>query len=79
MRSRVLAARDGEKDEGKRYYQYRRRRVWADTAVGEPEPKAGWWGLVGLTHREGYWIGSERGVVSRAAWRSWNFPWETAS
>lgn len=55
------------------------RRVWTDTAVGEPEPKAGWWGLVGLTHREGYWIGCERGVVSRAAWRSWNFPWETAS
>lgn len=24
MRSRVLAARDGEKDEGKRYYQRRR-------------------------------------------------------
>lgn len=43
------------------------RRVWTDTAVGKPEPKAGWWSLVRLTHREGYWIGSERGVVSRAA------------
>lgn len=53
------------------------RRVWTDTEVGKPEPKAGWWSLVGLTHREGYWIGSERGVVSRPAWRSLNFPWET--
>lgn len=54
------------------------RRVWTDREVGNPEPKAGRWSLVGLTHREGYWIGSERGVVSRPAWRSLNFPWETA-
>lgn len=53
------------------------RRVWTDTEVGKPEPKAGWWSLVGLSHREGYWIGSERGAVSRPAWRSLNFPWET--
>lgn len=49
-----------------------------DREGGKPEPKAGWWSLVGLTHRESYWIGSERGVVSRPAWRSLNFPWETA-
>lgn len=37
----------------------RERKVRADTEVGKPEPNAGCWNLVSLTHREGYWIGGE--------------------
>lgn len=37
----------------------RERKVWADSEVGKPESNAGFWNLVGLTHREGYWIGGE--------------------